>query len=122
MKQILFAFAIFTNVACFTLSQFHGETGSDRSDRPEQTGPAAPGEPAWTLTKNARGPTGRAEDPNPRPDREPQGIIISLHTSEPNGPDGPMTGSGDKGPRGMSSEYYAALTNDHYAGPDCGLD
>jgi hypothetical protein len=104
------AFAMFISVGCFAESQ--GQTGSDKP--PE--GPSMPGgnSSEWAYkVKNARGPTGHCDDPNPRPDKDPKGIIISLHTKEPEGPDG----SSDKGPRGMSSEYYAALTNDHFAGP-----
>jgi hypothetical protein len=118
MRHMIVVFAMVASVNCFALNQFDGPTGADKT---EQDGPSMPGgnqsDWAYQVVRNRRGPTGSCPDPNPRPDKQPQGIIVSLHTSEPNGPDGPMTGQGDKGPRGMSREYYAALTNDHYAGP-----
>ena len=73
-----------------------GDNSSSWAGSPE-------GPRAWVVrTKNARGPTGHCEDPNPRPDKEPKGI--------------------NAGPTGPSWQYYVSLTNDHYAGPDRGVD
>jgi hypothetical protein len=77
-----------------------GGNGSEWAGPPE-------GPKAWVVrTKNARGPTGHCDDPNPRPDKQPQGILM---TGEPNGPMGP------------DWTYWVSLTEDHYAGPEHGM-
>lgn len=93
------------------------------SDRGQQEGPSMPGgnSSEWAyLTRNARGPTGHCEDPNPRPDRDTKGILFCRNDNEPNGPDRPFPDS-DNGPTGPSWQYWVSLTEDHYAGPN-GVD
>lgn len=123
---ILIAMAICAQPSLgLALTQFDGN-----SDK--QEGPSMPGgngsEWAYQVCRGRRGPTGSCPDPNPRPDKQPQGITLVMG-SEPNGPnrhpdkndDGPRktrrVANESEGPQGMSSEYYKSLTNDHYAGP-----
>jgi len=99
--------------------QVAGETGSDKPAE----GPSLPGgadswagpADSWAvMVRNAPGPTGGCPDPNPSTEGMPHGLV--LHVSQPNGPD--RTFPEDSGPTGLGFEYYMALTNDHYAGPN----
>jgi len=72
-------------------------SGSDKSDRPEQTGPSAPHEPAWMARVSF--------------------MYLNLHVQKPPAPDDPLPES-RRGPIGLGWQDYVAMTNDHYAGPD----
>ena len=134
-----FTLAMLTCSACFASIPSTEQTGQDK----RECGPGLPGNAdgwadahegnnAWAV-RVRRGPTGSCPNPNPRPDRDPQGIILVM-THEPNGPDRHPVREGDDGPRktrrtsqvdgpqGMDDGYYVSMTNDHFAGPDRGLD